>query len=64
MRMRKLTPRQTHTALAAFWVCMIIPTLLWLSQSILWVAFMSLYANIAAHWSAREGAGAKEAAEE
>lgn len=61
--MHKPAARNIHTTLALFWVAMILPTLLWWSQSILWVAFMSLYANIAAHWSAREGAKAGEAAE-
>ena len=43
-----------HLVLAAVWVLLIIPTLLWWSNSILWVAFMSLYANVAGHWSAYE----------
>jgi hypothetical protein len=53
-----------HTILGLAWAVLIIPTLLWWRQSLLWVAFMSLYANIASHWGAREAARAKETAEE
>lgn len=41
-----------------FWLLMIVPTLLWLKDSVLWVALMSLYAN----WKTADGAHeAKEA---
>jgi hypothetical protein len=43
-----------HTYLMYFWILMIIPTLLWWKESVLWVALMSLYANIEASASARE----------
>lgn len=36
------------------------PTLLWWSNSILWLIFISLWANIVAHASAYESARAKE----
>jgi len=52
-----------HTLMAVVWSLAVIPTLLWWRDSVLWVAFMSLYANIAAHWSAREGARAEREAE-
>lgn len=39
------------------------PTLLWWRESILWVGFMSLYANVVGHWSSYEAAKAKEEAE-
>lgn len=38
------------------WAAMAPPTLLWWRESILWVAFMSLYANVASHWAAYEAA--------
>lgn len=37
-----------------FWISLIIPTLIWWKESILWVAIMSLYANIEASASAHE----------
>lgn len=49
-----------HRALAATWLLLAIPTLVWWSESILWVAFMSLYANVASHWAAAEAAESGE----
>jgi hypothetical protein len=34
------------------WVILIAPTLLWWKESILWVALMSIWANIVGHFSA------------
>jgi hypothetical protein len=52
-----------HKAMTVIWIVLIIPTLLWWRESILWVAFMSLYANIATHWGAYQSARAEKAAE-
>jgi hypothetical protein len=41
------------------WALLAIPTLIWWKDSITWVAVMSLYANIAAHWAAYQGASAE-----
>jgi len=49
-----------HRCLAGVWLLLAIPTLLWWRESILWVAFMSLYANVASHWSAAQAAEADE----
>ena len=46
------------------WGLALIPTLLWLKDSILWVAFMSLYANIVGHFSAWVAARAEKSSEE
>jgi hypothetical protein len=51
-----------HRAVAVFWLFLAVPTLIWWSESILWVAFMSLYANVASHWSAAQAAEAEERA--
>lgn len=45
------------------WSALAVPTVLWWKESILWVAFMSLYANAVGHWSAYQGARAKAAAD-
>jgi hypothetical protein len=50
-----------HLALTVMWSGLAIPTVIWWRQSILWVAFMSLYANIASHAAAWEAAKAKQA---
>lgn len=46
------------------WALLAVPTALWWKESILWVALMSLYANIGAHWSAYQGARAEKASRE
>jgi hypothetical protein len=43
------------------WVLAIVPTLLWWKESILWIALMSVWANVAGHWSAFDAARAEEA---
>ena len=42
------------------WLLLAVPTMLFWSESILWVAWMSLYANIAAHWGAAQAAAGDE----
>ena len=53
-----------HLILVAIWGVLLIPTLIWWRDSILWVAFMSLYAIVTSHWSAYEAAKAKDIAED
>lgn len=45
----------------AFWDLMIVPTLIWWKESVLWVAIMSLYANRKTADGASEAADAKAA---
>lgn len=52
-----------HYSLSGVWALLLIPTLLWWSESVLWVATMSLYANIAAHLSAAKASRAEQEAE-
>ncbi|MEV5265246.1 hypothetical protein [Streptomyces werraensis] len=56
------TLSRLHLTLTCVWVLLAIPTLLLWRESILWVAFMSLYANVAAHWAAFQGARAEREA--
>jgi hypothetical protein len=52
-----------HLVMTIGWAVMLVPTLLWWKDSILWVATMSLYANVVGHWSAHQASRAeKEAA--
>jgi hypothetical protein len=53
-----------HTVLAAGWALLALPTLILWRDSVLWVALMSLWANLASHWAAREAAKAKESQQE
>lgn len=64
MKLPHPTDRQVHLIGVAVWVVLIIPTMIWWRESILWVAFMSLYAIITSHWGAYEAAKAKDLAEE
>jgi hypothetical protein len=48
-----------HLVAVGVWAVLIIPTVLWWKESILWVACMSIWANVAAHWSAFQGARAE-----
>jgi len=54
MKLLKTIHKHNHTILMYFWIAMIPVTLLWFKDSVLWVAIMSLYANIEASASARE----------
>jgi hypothetical protein len=54
------TWKHVHLTLTGIWALMLIPTLLWWKDSILWVAAMSLYANVAGHWAAAQAAESDE----
>jgi hypothetical protein len=53
-----------HATMMAVWAGLLFPTLLFWRESILWVAFMSLYANFVGHFSAWDGARAEAQADE
>lgn len=54
--------RKLHLCATVLWGLMLIPTLLWWKESILWVASMSLYANVVGHWSAYQATRAEKEA--
>lgn len=60
MSSRRKARRQVrlHYGLSAVWALLLVPTLIWWKESILWVASMSLYANFVGHWSAAQAARA------
>jgi hypothetical protein len=41
------------------WSLLAIPTIIWWRDSILWLAIMSLYANVVGHWGAYQAAHAE-----
>ncbi len=47
-----------HAIMVVVWALLIIPTMLLWKESILWVAFMSLYANFASHFAGLDAAKA------
>jgi hypothetical protein len=50
-----------HFVMMIVWLLLGIPTVLVWKQSILWVAFMSLYANFVGHFGAWDAARAEAA---
>jgi TM2 domain-containing membrane protein YozV len=44
------------------WLVLVIPTIVWWRQSLLWIALMSVWANVASHFSAWMAARAEDAA--
>lgn len=50
-----------HLLLTLVWICLVVPTVLWWSNSILWVLVMSIWANASTHWSAWQAARAERA---
>lgn len=52
--------RHLHLALGILWVLLLVPTILWWKDSILWVLVISVYANIVGHWSAYQAVRAEE----
>lgn len=64
--MHRLTGRRLatfHMFATAVWLVLTIPTLLWWRETILWVALMSVWANVASHFGAWQAARAEVAAE-
>jgi len=51
---------RVHLVLAVMWLLLLIPTILWWKNSILWVLSVSLYANIVSHISAYQGTKAEK----
>lgn len=62
--MREAWKANHHLWEALVWVVLVIPTLIWLKDSVLWVALMSLYANYKTAIGAHEGRQARRNTEE
>ncbi len=48
-----------HFVMMIVWPLLLIPTLLFWKESVLWIAFMSLYANFVGHFSGWDAARAE-----
>lgn len=53
------TDRKIHFIALWIWLALVIPTLLWWSESIKWLVFMSIYACIMGHYSSWQAAKAE-----
>lgn len=49
-----------HLVATAIWMLLAIPTIFFWKESILWIAMMSIWANVAGHFSAYQAARAEE----
>lgn len=56
--------RGFHLTMMTVWAVLLIPTIMFWSQAILWLAIMSLYANFIGHFSAYQGARAEAKGED
>lgn len=57
---RRIPAAGLHKWLTILWASLALPTVLWWRDSIFWVAFMSLYANVASHWAAYQASRIEE----
>lgn len=56
---KKSYGKEIHLALTIAWTLLLIPTVLWWQESILWISLMSVYAIISTHWGAYQAARAE-----
>jgi hypothetical protein len=56
--------RRFHAAMTLAWLVLGVPSVLWWKSSILWVIILSVWANLASHFAAWQGARAEESAED
>ena len=55
--------RHVHAGLTIAWGVAVIPTVLWLENSVLWVGLISCYANMVGHFSAWQATRAEKRSE-
>lgn len=53
------TWRHIHATFTLIWITLLVPSVLWWSESIRWVVLMSVWANIAGHFSAWQASRAE-----
>jgi uncharacterized membrane protein len=56
----KIKGTTIHFVLTITWIALLLPTILWWKESILWLALISVYANIATHWGGYQAARVEE----
>lgn len=54
--------RRFHAVMTIVWLALAVPSLLWWKSSITWVIVLSVWANVASHFGAWQGARAEDAA--
>lgn len=54
--------RRFHATATVLWLALAVPSVLWWKESLLWVILLSVWANVASHFGAWQGARAEDAA--
>jgi hypothetical protein len=54
--------RRFHAVATLIWLTLAVPSILWWKDSLLWIILLSVWANVASHFSAWQGARAEDAA--
>lgn len=54
--------RRFHAVMTLVWLILVVPSVLWWKTSILWIIILSVWANVASHFGAWQGARAEDAA--
>jgi hypothetical protein len=54
--------RKVHLYCTWIWVVLLVPTVFWWKDSILFIGLASVYANVVSHWTAYQAARAEKAA--
>jgi hypothetical protein len=54
--------RRFHAVATIVWLLLAIPSLIWWKDSLLWIILLSVWANVASHFGAWQGARAEDAA--
>lgn len=52
---------RVHLISTWVWVALLVPTVLWWKDSILFIGVASVYANVVSHWTAYQAARAEQA---
>lgn len=63
MKINASVMKKFHLVMMIVWALLLIPSVLYWKDSILWVIFLSIYANFVGHLSAYSGARAERANE-
>ena len=56
----KIKGTTIHLILTIVWALLLIPTVLFWKDSILWISIMSVYAIVSTHWGGYQAARAEE----
>lgn len=56
-----MTLRRFHALATIAWAVLLLPSLLWWKDSLLWIVLMSVWANLAGHFAAWQAARAEDA---